>query len=143
MKSRIINQQPRTVVMVFDVGDEAASGLLQAAREHKLSAAQISGIGGFSDVKLGFFDQQKKDYLPITINEQVEVVSLLGNVALTSKGEPKIHVHCTVGKRDGSAHAGHLLEGHVRPTLEVIMIEAPQHLQRYHDEATGLALLKL
>jgi len=51
-------------------------------------------------------------------------------------------VHCTVGKRDGSAHAGHLLQGHVRPTLEVLMIESPQHLHRYHDDNTGLALLK-
>ena len=142
MRSRVINQRPRTLAVVFEVGEKAAAGLLQTAKEHTIRAAQISGIGGFSDVKLGFFDQKKKNYMPIVINEQVEVVSLLGNVALTNKGEPKIHVHCTVGKRDGSAYAGHLLEAHVRPTLEVIMIEAPQHLQRYYDGTTGLALLK-
>ena len=142
MTSRVISENPKTIVVVFEIGDEAADGLLIAAKQHNVAAAQITGIGGFSDVKLGFFDLNKKDYLPIAITEQVEVVSLLGNVALSEQREPKIHVHCTVGKRDGSAHAGHLLQGHVRPTLEVLMIESPQHLHRYHDDNTGLALLK-
>ncbi len=142
MTSRVISENPKTIVVVFEIGDEAAGGLLIAAKQHNVAAAQITGIGGFSDVKLGFFDLKKKDYLPIAINEQVEVVSLLGNVALSEQREPKIHVHCTIGKRDGSAHAGHLLQGHVRPTLEVLMIESPQHLHRYHDDNTGLALLK-
>ena len=45
--------------------------------------------------------------------------------------------------RDGSAKAGHLGEGHVRPTLEVIVTESPAHLRKVKDEETGLALIRL
>ena len=91
---------------------------------------------------LGYFDWQKKDYTRIRIAEQVEVLNLTGNVALAD-GEPKLHPHVVLGKADGSAHGGHLLEGHVRPTLEVIVTESPVHLRRRSDPETGLALIEL
>ncbi len=71
------------------------------------------------------------------------MLSLVGDVALTTKGQPKVHAHVVVGQSDGTAHGGHLLEAHVRPTLEVILTESPQHLQRVHDPETGLALIRL
>jgi predicted DNA-binding protein with PD1-like motif len=91
---------------------------------------------------LGYFDWQRKDYRRIAIEEQVEVLNLTGNVALAD-GKPKLHPHIVVGKADGSAHGGHLLEGHVRPTLEVVVTESPAHLQRRSDPETGLPLLAL
>jgi uncharacterized protein len=48
-----------------------------------------------------------------------------------------------VGKADGTAHGGHLIEAHVRPTLEVVLVEPPQHLQRQSDPKSGLALIRL
>jgi predicted DNA-binding protein with PD1-like motif len=74
--------------------------------------------------------------------ELVEVLNLTGNIALAD-GEPKLHPHVVLGKADGSAHGGHLLEGHVRPTLEVIVTESPVHLRRRSDPETGLALIEL
>src|SRR5919106_1187106 len=73
------------------------------------------------------------------LREQVEVLSLLGNVAV-HEGKPAVHAHVVVGKRDGTAHGGHLLEAHVRPTLEVIVVESPKHLYRERDDETGLPL---
>jgi predicted DNA-binding protein with PD1-like motif len=70
------------------------------------------------------------------------VVSLVGDVALGEKGEPKVHAHVVLGRSDGSALAGHLLEARVRPTLEVILVESPGHLQRKHDDESGLALIR-
>jgi hypothetical protein len=46
-----------------------------------------------------------------------------------------------VGKSDGTAHGGHLLAGHVRPVLEVILVESPSHLHRKMDKETGIALI--
>ncbi len=89
---------------------------------------------------LGFFDPERKEYQQIPVREQVELLSLIGNVA-QHQGAPKVHAHVVVGKRDGTAHGGHLLEAHVRPTLEVIVVEAPSHLQRTTDQETGLAVL--
>ncbi|MGH6944176.1 MAG: PPC domain-containing DNA-binding protein [Geminicoccaceae bacterium] len=143
MKAKLINDGPqRTFAVVFDKGDEVLAGLARFAKEQRLAASELSGLGALSDAVLGYFDWQKKDYERITIDEQVEVLNLTGNIAL-NEGEPKLHPHIVVGKADGTAHGGHLLEAHVRPTLEVIVTESPIHLQRRSDPETGLALLAL
>jgi predicted DNA-binding protein with PD1-like motif len=143
MKSKLINEAPqRTFAVVFDKGDEVLENLQAFAREHGLSAAEFTGLGALSDAVLGYFDWQKKDYVRIPIDEQVEVLNLTGNVALADGG-PKLHPHIVLGKADGTAYGGHLLEGHVRPTLEVIVTESPKHLERRSDAETGLALLRL
>lgn len=141
MHSKLLNDQAeRSYVLVFDTGEEALSGLLEFARRESLTAARFTAIGAFRDVTLGWFNLDTKDYEKISIDEQMEVLSLVGNIAV-HQGEPKVHAHLVVGKRDGTAHGGHLLEGHVRPTLEVMLEETPQHLIRRIDETTGLALL--
>lgn len=144
MRSKLLNAGPeRTFALIFDKGDEPVSLIAAFAREQKISAARLSAIGAFSDVVLGYFDWEKKKYERIPVHEQVEVLSLLGDIALGEKGEPKLHAHIVVGKRDGTAHGGHLLEGRVRPTLEVLLIQSPAALQKVHDPETGLALIHI
>ena len=92
---------------------------------------------------LGYFDWDAKDYKHIPLREQVEVLSLIGDVALDEKGEPKVHAHVVVGRSDGTARGGHLLEAHVRPTLEVILTESPKHLRKQYDPESRLALIRL
>jgi uncharacterized protein len=48
-----------------------------------------------------------------------------------------------LGTRDGTTRGGHLIEGYVRPTLELIVDEVPAHLRRRYDPDTGLALIAL
>src|SRR5262245_49914800 len=100
-------------------------GLVAFAREQRLSAAHFTAIGAFQSATLGYFDWEKKDYRRINVPEQVEVVSLMGDIAEGEKGGPKVHAHAVLGKADGAAVAGHLLDGRVRPTLEVILVESP------------------
>jgi uncharacterized protein len=143
MKSKLISEDAqRTYAVILDTGEEAVSCLTEFAREHRLSASQFTALGAFRDCVLGYFDWDKKDYTRIPIDEQVEVLALVGDIALNN-GEPKLHPHVVVGKADGTAHGGHLLEAHVRPTLEVIVTESPAHLQRCSDPETGLALIRL
>lgn len=138
----MLSEKPKTFVLVFDTGDEVASLLKQFAQDQHLEASHFSAIGAFSDITLGYFNIGRKDYEKIRVKEQVEVLSLLGNVAMENSA-PKIHAHVVVGKSDGTAHGGHLLEAHVRPTLEVVLEESPRHLRRKQDPATGLALIDL
>jgi uncharacterized protein len=119
------------------------SGLLRFATEQQLGGAHLTAIGAFERVTLGFFDVGKKDYKRIPINEQVEVLSLVGNIAKDEHGDPKIHAHVVVGKSDGTAHGGHLLEAFVRPTLEIIVVEAARDLCRTMRPELGVALLDL
>lgn len=143
MKSKLIHEGPqRTFAVVMDTGDEVLACLRRFAKEQRLSAADFTGLGAFENVVLGYFDWQKKDYDRIPIGEQVEVLNLTGNIALKD-GEPKLHPHVVVGKADGTAHGGHLLEARVRPTLEVVITESPAHLRRESDPETGLALIRL
>lgn len=142
MKSRLLHEEAgqKTFVLIFEAGDEALDGLRTFARERKLSAAQFTGIGAFSDVVLGYFDWQKKEYQSIPVQEQVEVLSLLGDVALADD-KPAIHAHVVVAGRDGAARGGHLLEAHVRPTLEIVLSESSAHLRKRYDPTSGLALI--
>ena len=144
MKEKLLHEESgqKTFAVVFETGDEVATGLLAFAKEKGLVGSHFTAIGALSDVTLGFFDWDKKDYRKLQINEQVEVLSLIGDVAL-NKGEPKVHAHVVVSKSDGTAHGGHLMEAHVRPTLEVILVESPEHLVRKTDDETGLALIDL
>ena len=143
MKTKLIHDAgEKTFAIIFDKGDEVASGLLAFAKENKLSASHFTAIGAFERVTLGFFERERKDYKRITINEQVEVLSLIGDVAL-DEDEPKVHAHVVVGKADGTAHGGHLLEARVWPTLEVVLEEMPATLVRRYDASTGLSLIAL
>jgi predicted DNA-binding protein with PD1-like motif len=144
MQSRVIHSEgdQRTFVLVFETGDEAMASLGAFARANALSAASFAGIGAFSGVVLGYFDWQQKDYRRIRLDEQVEVLALVGDVALQD-GEPTVHAHVVVGRSDGAASGGHLLEGHVRPTLEVVLSESPAHLRKRYDPESGLALIAL
>jgi uncharacterized protein len=132
----------RTFALVFDSGEEAMEGLRTFAWNANLVASQLTAIGALSDVTLGFFDPETRRYEKTRLWEQVEVLSLLGNVAI-HENRPQVHAHVVVGKRDGSAHGGHLLAATVRPTLEVIVTESPRHLRRRLDPSTGLTRLDL
>jgi predicted DNA-binding protein with PD1-like motif len=142
MKSKLINNNPKTFALVFQTGDEVVEGLKQFAQVNHLAATQFGAIGAFEELTVGFFQPDKKQYNKIVIQEQVEVLSLLGDIA-TKDGQPQLHAHVVVGKADGSAHGGHLLKALVRPTLEVVVTESPRHLHRTVDPETGLALIDL
>jgi uncharacterized protein len=143
MKSALLlDRAERTFVVVFDKGDEVVEGLTVFAGRERLRASHITAIGALSDVTLGYFDRGRREYRQIPIREQVEVLSLLGVVTLDGE-KPKVHAHIVVGTADGSARGGHLLEGHVWPTLEVVVEESPAHLQRRTDPDSGLALIAL
>jgi predicted DNA-binding protein with PD1-like motif len=143
MKATLLHEDgAKTWALVFDRDDEVVGPLTAFARREAMGAAHFTAIGAFSRVTLGYFERERKDYRTIPLDEQVEVLSLVGDVALQD-GEPKIHAHVVVGKADGTAHGGHLLEARVWPTLELILTESPASLARRSDPAVGLALIDL
>ena len=143
MKAKLIHSgKQKTYALIFEKDDEVIAGLTSFAKQQSLGASHFTAIGAFSDLTLGYFNRDKKDYDKIPVNEQVEALSVMGDIAL-NKGEPKVHAHVVVGKRDGSTLGGHLVQAHVWPTLEVVLTESPRHLRRKTDEETGLALIEL
>jgi predicted DNA-binding protein with PD1-like motif len=141
MKSKLLDATgQKTFALVFDKGEEAIAGLTAFARVERFRAAHFTAIGAFSEVTLGYFDRARKDYTRIPLAQQVEVLSLIGDVALDGE-EPKVHAHGVVGLPDGSTRGGHVLSGRVWPTLEVVLVESPRFLRKRHDPETGLALI--
>jgi predicted DNA-binding protein with PD1-like motif len=139
---QISDEGPLTYAIILETGDEVSESLLQFAKEMQLAASQLTAIGAFSSVVLGYFDWNRKDYKKIPLNEQLEVLSLIGDIALDEKSQPKVHAHVVLGRSDATVLGGHLLEAHVRPTLEVIVTESPKHLRRKYDEQSKLALIR-
>ena len=143
MQARLINQagHQRTFVVVLDAGDEVMASLKRFVTKESLEAAQFTAIGAFRSAVLGYFDWESKDYRRLPVDEQVEVASFIGDLAQGPDNKPSLHIHCVLGRRDGHAVAGHLMEAHVRPTLEVIVTDSPVHLRKRHDPESGLALI--
>lgn len=123
-------------------GDEAFEQLVAFAGEHRVSAAGLTAVGAARAVTLGYFDPEINDYRSTEFTEQLEVLSLVGDIALKD-GEPAVHAHLTLGRKDSSTIGGHLQSLTVWPTLEVVVTETPGHLAKKVDPETGLALIDL
>lgn len=130
----------RTVALVFETGDEVMETLLSWCREERVGAARFTAIGALRDAVVAYFDWEAKEYREIPVDEQVEVLTLAGDVALND-GDPAVHAHVVLGRSDGTTRGGHLMRAHVRPTLELILDEVPEHLRKHHDPESGLALI--
>jgi predicted DNA-binding protein with PD1-like motif len=143
MRWKLLNDDaPVTYAIVLETGDEVMAMLGQFIREQDVEAASITAIGAFSQAVLGYFDWDTKSYKKIPVYQQVEALSLIGDVAV-SEGEPTLHIHAVLGKSDGAVVGGHLLSAQVRPTLEVIVTQSPSWLRKTKDPQTGLALISI
>jgi uncharacterized protein len=130
-----------TRVLVLDSGEEAFSSLQSFAREAGITAASLTAIGAFERATVGRFDFSRKTYKEIAVDEQCEVLSAIGDVALGDDGKASLHVHVVLGLSDGSTRGGHLLRGTVHPTLEVVLTETPAKLRRRKRADLGIALI--
>ena len=143
MKTKVVEDaNVVTYVVVCDPGDEAVSALTQFARSEDLEAAQITAVGAFEHATVGWFDRAARDYRRIQVDEQCELLSLIGDVAAGEDG-PVVHVHAVLGLSDGTTRGGHLLEGRVFPTLEAIVTETPARLRKVMRPDIGIALIDL
>ncbi|MFE7277538.1 PPC domain-containing DNA-binding protein [Streptomyces sp. NPDC057623] len=141
MKWQQVQDSPESVyVLVLAPGEDALAEITGFAREQALGASQVTAVGAFSRAVVGWFDREAKDYRRIGVDEQCEVLSLLGDIAIGGDG-PTAHLHAVLGLSDGTTRGGHLLEGRVWPTLEVIVRDSPAVLAKIHRPDLGLALI--
>src|SRR5271166_6490152 len=145
MKNKLITDltSERIFVLVYEPGEAFQKTLLFFAQENNIGVSQFTAIGAFRSAMLGYFDRQLRDYIKFSVSEQVEVLTLNGNITFTEDFQPKIHAHAIVGMRDGSVKGGHLFEAEVWPTLEVVITETPRHLMRKFNPEAGLALIEI
>jgi len=145
MKSKVVsrNGDSRTIIIVLETGEEAFATLTLFANAAGISGASLTAIGAFENAVVGWFDIATKSYKKIRVDEQCEVLSALGDIATGDDGKASLHVHVVLGLADGTTRGGHLLEGKVRPTLEVVLEEASEGLRRRKRPELGIALIDL
>ena len=143
MKSRLVSDDASAPIhiAILDTGEEAFAALTRFANEAKITAASLTAIGAFEKATIGWFDFAARTYKKIEVNEQCEVLSAIGDVAVGDDGKASLHVHVVLGLSDGSTRGGHLLAGTVRPTLEVVLTEVPTRLRRKKRADLGIALI--
>ncbi len=143
MRWKQIEDRPKVFALIFETGDEIAGELQRFSKSQELAGSSFKAIGALSYAKLGWFNWETKKYdLACVLDEQLELLSLIGDIALRDE-EPQVHAHVVVGRSDGTAHGGHLLEARVRPTCELVLIESPTHLQKKFDPESGIALIQV
>jgi predicted DNA-binding protein with PD1-like motif len=142
MKTALLHDHDglRVFAVILSAGEEAVRAVTTVAREQRLKASQFTAIGAFERAVVAWFDWSAKEYRHIPIDEQVEVLSLVGDITVEHE-TTRVHGHVVLGKQDGTAHGGHLIEAYVRPTLELVITEMPRHLYRRYDAESGLALI--
>jgi predicted DNA-binding protein with PD1-like motif len=136
----VSSSEGTTHLLVFEAGEEAMEVLEAWCRSEGVGAASFRGVGAFSEAVVAWFDPEAREYRDIPVREQVELLSMIGDVA-EHEGEPAVHAHVVLGTSDGLARGGHLRSGRVRPTLELIVDEAPGHLRKRFDPESGLPLI--
>jgi predicted DNA-binding protein with PD1-like motif len=91
VRSKLLNADPPiTYAVVLDTNDEVIGELGKFVREQEVEAASLTAIGAFSHAVIGYFEWETKQYKKSPVDEQVEVLSLLGDVAVGDQG-PTLH----------------------------------------------------
>ena len=145
MRSKLLDSgdDTRMFVLVLDAGEEAFASISDFAAEAGITGAAVTAIGAFERATVGWFDFAAKTYRRIPVDEQCEVLAAIGDVAVGDDRAPSLHLHAVLGLADGSTRGGHLIDGLVRPTLEVMITETPVHLRRRGRPDLGIALIDL
>jgi uncharacterized protein len=133
-------EETREYAVIFGKGDEAFSGMLDFAEKYHITSAHFTAIGALNGATLAWFDPQRKMYKKILIDSQVEVISMIGDIALY-QGKPAVHTHMVVGTSDGTTRGGHVLQALVSPTLEVMVTVDPIAMQKRFDAESDLTLI--
>ncbi len=129
-------------VIRFEEGEVFPDRLLAFLAANAIRGGSFTGIGAMSRSTIAFFDIERKEYLDRELDEQMEVLAVVGNVAM-HEDEPLIHAHITLGRKDYSVLGGHLRSGVVRPTLEITLDLSAKALERAVDPKCGLPTLDL
>lgn len=133
----------RSFILVLEEGEEAFAVIRDFCEQNSIDAASITAIGAFRTARIAFFEYETRQYLQIPVEVQSEVLSMLGDIAVDDDGKASPHLHVVLGLSDGSTRGGHFMEGHVRPTLEVMLRETPARLRRRNRADLGIALIDL
>lgn len=131
-----------TYFLRLDPDRDIPTAIVDFAADQCIDAGTVTGIGTGHDWVLGFFDRSTCEYARQAFGGEWEILALGGNLAIKD-GRPFAHLHVVLGGPDFRTVGGHLFEGSVSSTAELVIRKLPGYQLRGRDEATGLHLLEL
>jgi predicted DNA-binding protein with PD1-like motif len=142
-KVRVLSKSDDTTtyVLVLADGDQVQAAIAAFAHDYHVVDARFSAIGAVRDPEVAWFDKNRKQYKAMALREQMEVLTLAGDIALGSEGQPIVHTHVVMARSDGEAWGGHLVEATTSPTLELYVTTYAEPLHKRLDPATDLMLI--
>ncbi|MCD4847549.1 MAG: DNA-binding protein [Candidatus Aegiribacteria sp.] len=125
---KVIYRDNNRTVIRFDKGEQFPETLAQWCKEQEVNAAAIvAGIGMLENIVIGRYDGT--EYIKETVKPSSEILSLQGNVSM-KEGEPFVHLHVSLADEDMSSRGGHLFDGTVSMTIELVLMEIPDEFIR-------------
>jgi hypothetical protein len=124
----------------LDKGADIVEGLSAVMKQQHIEAGMISGIGAVSEARLAYFNAQTKLYEEKHFKENMEIVSLKGNISFKDNSL-FTHLHAVLSNKDFATVGGHLLpKTYVYAfEFEIIPFEGKSFVRGF-DEETGLFL---
>jgi len=105
-----------------------------------ITLGRVEALGAIARAKLGYYNQNTRQYEFLEIDRHLEIANLVGNISMKD-GRPMVHAHVTLSDDQGNAYGGHLVGGCEVFACEFVVqaFDGPQ-LTRGPDEQTGLPL---
>ncbi|MCA9354326.1 MAG: DUF296 domain-containing protein [Candidatus Kaiserbacteria bacterium] len=138
---QIVHQQDNVYTLSFSRGEEVMSVIADHCKKHNITAAHLTGLGAADQLDIAYYNLATKEYERHTIDEEVEVLSLIGNIGAKDDGQIIMHIHGTFGRKDLSVFGGHLFSMQISGAGEIHFTVFDGTINRSFDEATGLNLM--
>tara|TARA_B110001454_G_scaffold146857_1_gene136371 strand:- start:474 stop:902 length:429 start_codon:yes stop_codon:yes gene_type:complete len=136
MKYKINNNK---VFISLETGDEIIESITNVLKIEKIYSGMINGIGAISQVELGFYNIESKEYKKEFFNYDYELTSLMGNITLKDE-VPFVHIHINMSDDNFKVLGGHLFSAVTAASAEVIILLNEQTIKRELDKNVGLYL---
>jgi predicted DNA-binding protein with PD1-like motif len=130
-------------VIRLETGESVIDTIIEFCEREGIAAGTLSGIGAVTSARLGYYNQDTGKYTEMDFEQELEVISLTGNISRKSDGSLFPHIHCVLSDTDMSVFGGHLFKGLVGPTLEIYMFTVPGEIRRTARTGHSLELLDL
>lgn len=139
MKFKKING---TYIIRLDRGEKVLEVLKEFCSKNTINCGYFFGIGSLDEAELAHYIVKNKKYTSEIFKQPLEIVNLNGNIT-TMNNEVYLHSHATLSDVNMEAIAGHLKEGIVGATAEIVLVELNSRIERRYDDFIGLNLTDL
>ncbi|MDP6547906.1 MAG: DNA-binding protein [Candidatus Woesearchaeota archaeon] len=131
-----------TYFIRLERGEKIVEGVKDFCSSNGIKCGYFSGIGALDEAELAHYVVETKKYSSKVFKQPLEITNLTGNIA-TLDGGVYLHCHITLSDEGMKVIAGHLKEGKIAATCEIILVKLGVEINRKYDDFIGLNLLDI